>query len=146
MSAPSNPHSAPGADIYQDNKTREKVVSRLFDARTTELNQLVASLETKLADAESELQTLKMQADLIYGLLSEIRSLRATAHAPLAAQSESEPVQMRERKTVKWRKWLIVIGLLATAATATAWLTCSSTPLPHLRIGGLEGRPLLPQS
>jgi hypothetical protein len=89
QAAPSNPHSAPGADIYQDNKTREKVVSRLFDARTTELNQLVASLETKLADAESELQTLKMQADLIYGLLSEIRSLRATAHAPLAAQSES---------------------------------------------------------
>src|SRR5471032_3159752 len=67
---------------HRDGVTRENVALQLFNQKKTELNQIIADLRSQLADAESERQALKAQTELVYGLLSEIKSLRAMINTP----------------------------------------------------------------
>ena|ERR1700731_2460432 len=125
----------------RDDTMREKVVSKLFSQKTIELNQLVASLEAKLAEAESERQTLKMQTDLVYGLLSEIQSLRAMTSIKLSEDDLLKPSAGQDRprpeaqgRTNKMKIWLAVACLMVVTAAATALVTEHTPLLKHLQI------------
>jgi len=132
---PPSPKAAPPIDPpqtlgsrSQDDGSQESVVRQLFDQKTTELNQLVAELKSKLADAESERQTLKLQAKLVYGLVSEIKSLRAIASTPsnsdnsidVSATQERGRNRKKNRRLKEWKDSLVIACLLmSTVAAAT---------------------------
>ncbi len=114
------------ASRSQDDALQESV--KLFDQETTELNQLVAELKSKLVDAESERQTLKLQAKLVYGLVSEIKSLRAITSTSLnsdnvigvSAPQERGRNRKKDRRLKEWKDSLVIACLLmSTVAAAT---------------------------
>jgi len=114
------------ASRSQDDALQESV--NLFDQETTELNQLVAELKSKLVDSESERQTLKLQAKLVYGLVSEIKSLRAITSTSLnsdnvigvSAPQERGRNRKKDRRLKEWKDSLVIACLLmSTVAAAT---------------------------
>jgi hypothetical protein len=135
---PSTPPQTP-RNRSQDDDLQESVALRLFDQKTTELNQLVAELESKLADAESERQTLKLQAKLVYGLVSEIKSLRAISSASLnsdnliGVSATQERVRNRKkgRRLKEWKDSLVIACLLMSTVAATTFVMENVPQRPH---------------
>jgi len=123
----------------QDDALQESVALRLFDQKTTELNQLVAKLKSKLADAESERQTLKLQAKLVYGLVSEIKNLRAINSTSLngdnliSLSATQERVRNRKkgRRLKEWKDSLVIACLLMSTVAATAFVMENVPQRPH---------------
>ena len=109
---------------------QDSVALQLFAQKTTELNQLVAELTSKLADAESERQTLKLQAKLVYGLVSEVKSLRAITNTsvnsdetiPLSATQRRFSNRKRGHRAKQWKDSMIIACLLMSTVAATAFV------------------------
>ncbi len=125
---------------HRDGATRENVALQLFNQKKTELNQMIADLRSKLAEAESERQALKAQTELVYGLLSEIKSLRAIINAPSNGDNPTdtsvtqEEVRNREkgRGSKKWKGGLAVACLLVITVITTALVIENVPRFEHL--------------
>jgi hypothetical protein len=137
-STPIEPRQMTGSRS-QDDDLQESVALQLFDKKTTELNQLVAELKSKLADAESERQTLKLQAKLVYGLVSEIKSLRAMNDASLnsdnvmslSAKQGRVRYSKKGRRLKGWKDSLVIACLLMSTVAVTAFVMENVPPRPH---------------